>query len=162
MEIESFFSNSLPFTLQNDFSTCLILSFHTIFRGFNISVNNLVQTRPQASTTPAAHTRDNTIMQNFCTFEIGNSDLFPRKHHLHFFHSLTTRVSMSNAFWLLEAFQVAESRSPVESPCFSGMDLAASHFNDMFAIKSKSLILLILYHSSIMNDFQEGFLFSNP
>ena len=104
MEIESFFSNSLPFTLQNDFSTCLILSFHTIFRGFNISVNNLVQTRPQASTTPAAHTRDNTIMQNFCTFEIGNSDLFPRKHHLHFFHSLTTRVSMSNAFWLLEAF----------------------------------------------------------
>lgn len=40
------FSNSLPFTLQNDFSTCLILSFQTTFKGFDIFLNNFIPTWP--------------------------------------------------------------------------------------------------------------------
>lgn len=40
------FSNSLPFTLQNDFSTCLILSFQATFKGFDIFLNNFIPTWP--------------------------------------------------------------------------------------------------------------------
>lgn len=64
--------------------------------------------------------------------------------------------------YLLEATLFAGSRSPVESHCLSWMDLTVTHFNDMFALESKSLILLILDHSSGMNDLQERFFFSHP
>lgn len=39
--------------------------------------------------------------------------------NLRFFHSLTTRVSRSNAFQLIEAFGLGGSRPPVMSLCFS-------------------------------------------
>lgn len=51
-----FFSNSLPFILQNNISTCLILSVHTIFKGFDIFLNNFIPTWPPPHQLPIPET----------------------------------------------------------------------------------------------------------
>lgn len=68
-----------------------------------------------ASTTPAAHSRDSTRTRNGCTLEIWDSGCSLGNAHRPFSPSPTPRVSMSNAFLLLEAFHWEGSRSPVVS-----------------------------------------------
>lgn len=121
-------------------------------------ITNFVPTGPQLYQLLIPET---TQLHKTCTLEIWNFDLpLGNSTSLSFIFS-PPELACQNGFWLLEAFRLGGSRSPVLSLCLSSTEHLANRFNDVFAIISKSLILFTFNHSSVMNDFQEGFLFSH-
>lgn len=68
--------------------------------------------------------------------------------HFHFFHSLTARGQTVKCLLAPWSFGVGGSRFACRIMLPLRIDLAVSHSKDMFAIKSRSPILLILYHST--------------
>lgn len=121
-------------------------------------ITNLIPTGPQLYQLLIPET---TQLQKTCTLETWNFDLLLGNSTTLSFIFSPPELACQNAFWLLEAFQLGGSRSPVLSLCVSSTEHLANHFKDVFAIISKSLILFTFNCSSVMNDFQEGFLFSH-
>lgn len=94
---------------------------------------------------------------NLCLFEIWNSDLPFWKLHVPFFHCLITGVCMSSASGSLKVYDLGYPDHLLCPFSPSSINLMASHFNDVFALLSKSLILFAFNHSSVMNTSKRAF-----
>lgn len=126
-----YFSNLLPFTLQNEFSSCLILSCHSSFRGFSISLTNSIPTWPQPRQLPISEK-----MQEHKTVACLRSETLavPLETPTSLSPILSQLACQMPSGFLKLSSGGGWPNSPVVSLCLSSTDHMASYCNDMFPV----------------------------
>lgn len=140
---------------KNDFNTCLILSFPTVFRSFHIYLNNFIFTQPQPHELAISETIQLHKPLPIWDLKLWPSLLETPRPFLPLSHHQSLYVK---CLWLLEGVRFWGYPDHLLCPFSpSGINLMASHFNDVFALLSKSLILFAFNHSSVMNTSKRAF-----